>query len=86
MICGWYAKCRNGVPAYKIYACTHNGIRDCSIPVKKSFDEKMVIFFGRVTAKKVRLFVEAARMVLSQGLANVIRGMAGGSGSYFELK
>lgn len=56
-----------GIPAHKIMP-VHNGIEAVKHTVKMSpFEEKMVIFFGRVTMQKgPEYFVEAARQVLDK--------------------
>ena len=66
-----------GVPEYKIKP-VHNGVEAIRKSVKKKvIDEKLVIFFGRITMQKgPEYFVEAARIVL-QHHPNVKFVMAG---------
>jgi glycosyltransferase involved in cell wall biosynthesis len=66
-----------GVPGYKIKP-VHNGVESIHKSVKKKVtDEKLVIFFGRITMQKgPEYFVEAARIVL-QHHPNVKFVMAG---------
>lgn len=66
-----------GVPGFKIKP-VHNGVEHIHKTVKKKvIDEKLVIFFGRITMQKgPEYFVEAARIVLKHH-SNVKFVMAG---------